>query len=141
VKPTQRATLSDDVATCDRHAPTPHHPSYVITLCSAPVPISIPRPRSPQLARFSFFSSTRNDERHERYWVHMGYFSTRAEAQRLLNSLLSEYPRAFISDARSLESNRHCARHADREVTPAVRDVASHVEASHTETSATIKSH
>jgi hypothetical protein len=63
------------------------------------VPITIRHPRSRHLARFSFFSSRCQDERREPYWVHMGYFSTRAEAQRWLKSIRHHYPDAFVSEA------------------------------------------
>jgi len=66
------------------------------------VPITIRHPRSRHLARFSFFSSPCQDERHEGYWVHMGYFSTRAEAQRLLESIRHHYPEAFVREAWNL---------------------------------------
>lgn len=86
--------------------PTPRHATkrsepLVITLCSMPVPITIARPRSQHLARFSFFSSP-SVERPDSYWVHMGYFSSRTDAQRWLKILGSDYPDAHVRKARSL---------------------------------------
>jgi hypothetical protein len=71
---------------------------FAITLCSVPVPIYIERPRARQLARFSFFSTSHGDPRDENYRVHMGYFATRAEAQRWLKVLLHEYPDACVTE-------------------------------------------
>lgn len=84
-----------------RAARTTTSEPLVITLCSMPVPITIPRPRSQHLARFSFFSSPAV-ERPDSYWVHMGYFSSRTEAVRWLKMLGSDYPDARVCTARQL---------------------------------------
>jgi hypothetical protein len=100
VKRTQRVTFGKTESASAERAPRDQ--SHVITLCSAPVPITILRPRSPLLTRFSFFSSRHQDHWRPRYWVHMGYFPTRAEAQRWVKILLPYYPDAFVDETRTL---------------------------------------
>jgi len=102
MKPIQRVTLRGAAHRRRESVPTTQSESMVITLCSVAVPITIPHPRARQLARFSFFSSRCQDERGESYRVHMGYFSTRAEAQKWLTSIRKHYPDAFVSEARNL---------------------------------------
>ena len=102
MKATQQAALRNALHSSERNATVTHSESLVITVCSLPVPITIPRPRSRYLSRVSFFSSRRRGRHPECYWVHMGYFSSRVEAQRWLRILHSDYPDAFIRDARSL---------------------------------------
>ena len=128
MKPTQHETLRDGVATRGRSAPARSSPLFVITLCTVPVPISIPRPRSRRLLRFSFYSSLRRDAQQERYWVHMGYFATRAEAQRWRKIHLKEYPHAFVSEAHRRKPSRHCEPRTRRLALPEASTVPTHFE-------------
>ena len=100
MKRTQRVTFGGTGNASGERAQ--RHQSHVITLCSVPVPITIPRPRSALLSRFSFFSSRRQDHWCHRYWVHLGYFPTRAEAQRWVKILLPYYPDAFVEETQKL---------------------------------------
>jgi hypothetical protein len=72
---------------------------FVLNLCPVREHISIPQPRSSQLIRYAFFLSRGHAGRHERYWLHMGYFATRAEAQKWLEVLQRVYPEASITSA------------------------------------------
>jgi hypothetical protein len=69
----------------------------VINLCKVGAPITIPQPRSPQLARFRFFLSHSRQGNCRKYWLQMGYFSTHVEADRWLKILRGIYPGAVVS--------------------------------------------
>lgn len=83
----------DDVAASDDVGP------FVLDLCSMPGPISIPQPRSQLLNRFSFFVSRREEAGRDSYWLCMGYFGTRAEAQKWLELMRRVYPNAWVAQA------------------------------------------
>jgi hypothetical protein len=123
VKRTQRVTFGH-AKNASTEGARPQSESHVITLCSVPVPITIPRPRSPLLNRFSFFSTPRPDHC-DCYWVHVGYFPTRAEAQRWVRILRRHYPDAFVGETRELIP--HCA--ADAQDGTRVRGLPIHVDA------------
>jgi len=72
---------------------------FVLNLCSVPGPIAIPQPRSPDLTRFKFFCSRGWEGQREECWLHMGYFPTRADAEKWLELLRRVYPQAFVSEA------------------------------------------
>ena len=72
---------------------------FVLNLCPIPSHFSIPQPRLPSLTRFAFFSSLGLEGEREQCWLHMGYFPTRAEAQKWLGVLARVYPQAFVSQA------------------------------------------
>jgi hypothetical protein len=83
----------DDVADASDVGP------FVLDLCAMPGPIAIPQPRSEALSRFSFFCSRRPENGGEGYWLCMGYFGTRAEAQKWLEVMRRVYPAAWITQA------------------------------------------
>jgi hypothetical protein len=83
----------DDVAANDDVGP------FVLDLCSMPGPISIPQPRSELLNRFSFFVSRRTETGRDSYWLCMGYFPTRSEANKWLELMRRVYPNAWITQA------------------------------------------
>jgi len=72
---------------------------FVLDLCSMPGPISIPQPRSELLNRFSFFVSRREEAGRDSYWLCMGYFATRGEAQKWLELMRRVYPSAWVTQA------------------------------------------
>ncbi len=72
---------------------------YVISLCTVPVPITVPQPRSPDLARYQFFLHTYWEEGSRRHRLYMGYFASRDDAARWLTTLRKVYPSAFVSEA------------------------------------------
>jgi hypothetical protein len=53
----------------------------------------------PELKRFTFFVSRRFEEGRERFRLHMGYFSTLAEAEEWLNVVREIYPGAWAGEA------------------------------------------
>jgi hypothetical protein len=72
---------------------------FVLDLCSMPGPISIPQPRSEMLNRFSFFVNRRQEAGRDSYWLCMGYFATRGEAQKWLDLMRRVYPNAWVAQA------------------------------------------
>lgn len=72
---------------------------FVLNLCSVPGPISIPQPRAPGLSRYAFFVSRGVEGNREQSWLHMGYFASRAEAEKWLEVLHRVYPFAFVTAA------------------------------------------
>ena len=72
---------------------------FVINLCSSNTPMTLAKPTTAALARFTFFVSRRREEGRERFRLHMGYFSTRDEAEQLLAAVRDVYPAAWIGAA------------------------------------------
>ncbi len=72
---------------------------YVITLVSSTAPLPLQAPKAPALAGLAVFRSRRVEDGRERYRLHIGYFSTAAEAERLLPLVRTSYPAAFVSPA------------------------------------------
>ena len=61
--------------------------------------MALAHPDSPELKRFSFFVSRRREDNRERFRLHMGYFSTLAEAEEWLNIIRDLYPGAWAGEA------------------------------------------
>jgi hypothetical protein len=72
---------------------------FVINLTSSTTPMALAHPDSPELKRFSFFVSRRREDDRERFRLHMGYFSTLAEAEEWLNIIRDLYPGAWAGEA------------------------------------------
>ena len=72
---------------------------FVINLCSSTTPMALAHPDSPELKRFSFFVSRRREDNRERFRLHMGYFTTLAEAEEWLNVVRDIYPGAWAGEA------------------------------------------
>jgi len=68
---------------------------FVINLCAATSPVALARPEHAGLKRFIFFMSRRREEGRERFRLHMGYFDTQEEAERLLDIVREIYPGAW----------------------------------------------
>src|SRR5580658_7027373 len=69
--------------------------SFVINLCSSTSPVALTPPDHAGLKRFSFFVSRRREESRERFRLHMGYFDTQEEAEKLLDIVREIYPGAW----------------------------------------------
>ena len=85
-----------------RADPEPDHGEagpFVLNLCSVPGPIAIPQPRASGVSRYAFFVSRGVEGNREQCWLHMGYFASRAEAQKWLEVLHRVYPMAFVTPA------------------------------------------
>jgi hypothetical protein len=72
---------------------------FVLNLCSVPGPIAVPQPRGRDLGRYAFFVSRGREGESDRFWLHMGYFQSRDEAQKWLGVLNRIYPMAFVAPA------------------------------------------
>jgi hypothetical protein len=94
----QQANLAEN-STVDRHGMTlpgaaPLN-AFVINLCSSTSPVALTPPDHAGLKRFSFFVSRRREESRERFRLHMGYFDTQEEAEKLLDIVREIYPGAW----------------------------------------------
>jgi hypothetical protein len=94
----QQANLAEH-STVDKHGMTlpgaaPHN-AFVINLCSSTSPVALTPPDHAGLKRFSFFVSRRREESRERFRLHMGYFDTQEEAEKLLDIVREIYPGAW----------------------------------------------
>jgi hypothetical protein len=72
---------------------------FVLNLTSSTTPMALSNPEQPELKRFSFFVSRRFEEGRERFRLHMGYFSTLAEAEEWLGAVRDIYPGAWAGEA------------------------------------------
>ena len=72
---------------------------FVINLCSSTSPMALSHPDLPEMKRFSFFVSRRREDNRERFRLHMGYFSTLAEAEEWLTVIRDIYPGAWAGEA------------------------------------------
>jgi hypothetical protein len=69
---------------------------YMLTLCGLPGPVSIRPAQSPQLRRFTFFTTcTRQHDGAEQVYLNMGYFQTLTDAQKLLPVIRRRFPDAI----------------------------------------------
>jgi hypothetical protein len=82
---------------------------FVLNLCPVAEPIVIPQPRPSSPARFTFFCSRGREGNVEKRWLHMGYFATRADAEKWLSVLQRVYPQAFVSQAELTFTPEHHA--------------------------------
>jgi hypothetical protein len=72
---------------------------FVLNLTSSTTPMALSNPEQAELKRFSFFVSRRFEEGRERFRLHMGYFSTLAEAEEWLVAVRDIYPGAWAGEA------------------------------------------
>jgi hypothetical protein len=95
----QQATQIKEQAKSVTHAnPSPPGAagsSFVINLCSSTSPVALSPPDHAGLKRFTFFVSRRREEGRERFRLHMGYFGTQEEAEKLLDIVREIYPGAW----------------------------------------------
>jgi hypothetical protein len=68
---------------------------FVINLCGSTTPVSLTPPDHAGLKRFTFFVSRRREEGRERFRLHMGYFESQEDAERLLDIVREIYPGAW----------------------------------------------
>jgi hypothetical protein len=71
---------------------------FMLTLCQLAAPVSIRPPQSPRLKPFTFFTSRAcQPDGSERWYLHMGYFETLADAERWLEAVRRHYPNAYAT--------------------------------------------
>jgi hypothetical protein len=73
--------------------------SFVINLCSSTSPVALSPLDHAGLKRFTFFVSRRREDGRERFRLHMGYFATQEEAEKLLEIVREIYPGAWAGMA------------------------------------------
>ena len=78
---------------------TPSQELHVITLISSTVPIVLPLLTAPELSGAAIFRSRRIEDGRERFRIHIGYFTSLAEAEALLPIVREVYPWAFAGPA------------------------------------------
>src|ERR1700744_5780924 len=83
----------------DPAAPALSAGPFVLNLCSSTAPMALAQTDLPELKRFTFFVSRRFEEGRERFRLHMGYFTTIAEAEEWLNVVREIYPGAWVGAA------------------------------------------
>jgi hypothetical protein len=88
----EQSTVNTHGATLPGAAPLN---AFVINLCSSTSPVALSPPDHAGLKRFSFFVSRRREESRERFRLHMGYFDTQEEAEKLLDIVREIYPGAW----------------------------------------------
>jgi hypothetical protein len=74
-------------------------PLLAITLCSSNAPLPMPTFTDARLRGLALFKSRRREEGRERFRLHLGYFQTVTEAERVLAVLRPSWPCAFIAAA------------------------------------------
>jgi len=72
---------------------------FVLNLTSSTTPMALAHPELAELKRFTFFVSRRFEEGRERFRLHMGYFTTQAEAEEWLAVVREIYPGAWAGEA------------------------------------------
>jgi hypothetical protein len=73
---------------------------FMLTLCRLAAPMSIRPPQSPLLKPFTFFTSrARQPNGDERFYLHMGYFETLADAEKWVEVVRGRCPNAFATIA------------------------------------------
>jgi hypothetical protein len=123
----QQANLAEQ-STGDTHgsslpAAAPRN-AFVINLCSSTSPVALTPPDHAGLKRFSFFVSRRREESRERFRLHMGYFDTQEEAEKLLDIVREIYPGAWagLAPGQRLRGAASAAPAIATEVAPAQLD-------------------
>jgi hypothetical protein len=70
---------------------------YIINLTSSTTPMALEVPDAPELEGFAVFRSRRVEDGRDRYRLHLGYFESREEAQRVLPVVRARYPASWVA--------------------------------------------
>ncbi|HSC07703.1 MAG TPA: SPOR domain-containing protein, partial [Steroidobacteraceae bacterium] len=70
---------------------------YIINLSSSTTPMALEVPDAPELEGFAVFRSRRVEDGRDRYRLHLGYFESREDAQRVLPVVRARYPAAWVA--------------------------------------------
>ena len=84
-------------------------PRFVINLCASTTPVGLVHPTHAGLKRFTFFVSRRLEEGRERFRLHMGYFDTQEEAEKILDLVRDVYPAAWAGAAPGIKLRARAA--------------------------------
>ena len=72
---------------------------FVVNLCASTTPVGLVQTSHAGLKRFTFFVSRRLEEGRERFRLHMGYFESQEEAEKILDLVRDVYPAAWAGVA------------------------------------------
>lgn len=84
-------------------------PRFVINLCASTTPVGLVQPTHAGLKRFTFFVSRRLEEGRERFRLHMGYFDSQEEAEKILDLVRDVYPAAWAGVAPGIKLRARAA--------------------------------
>ena len=70
---------------------------YIINLVSSTTPMTLEVPYAPELEGFAVFRSRRVEDGRDRFRLHLGYFESQSEAQRVLAAVRPRYPAAWVA--------------------------------------------
>ena len=70
---------------------------YIINLLSSTTPMTLEVPYTPELEGFAVFRSRRVEDGRDRFRLHLGYFDSPQEAQRVLTVVRARYPAAWVA--------------------------------------------
>src|SRR5579871_6152038 len=87
----------DPHASVDAHDPAESGPLYVITLAASIAPMPMRPPSAPALAGLAIFRSRQLEDGRERFRLHIGYFASEADAERVLPLVRGDYPFAIVA--------------------------------------------
>src|SRR5579871_4683817 len=106
----------------------PSRNRFVINLCSSTSPVALTRPDHAGLKRFTFFVSRRREEGRERFRLHMGYFESQEEAERLLDIVREIYPGAWagLAPGQRLRARQAAAEQAAASLASSAPAVPAH---------------
>ena len=83
---------------------------FVINLCASTTPVALTSsPTHAGLKRFTFFVSRRREEGRERFRLHMGYFESQEDAEKLLDIVREIYPGAWAGVAPGIKLRARAA--------------------------------
>src|SRR5580765_8003658 len=109
----QQATSSIDrlVSTTGTSFPpkAANPPRFVVNLCASTTPVGLVQPSHAGLKRFTFFVSRRLEEGRERFRLHMGYFDSQEEAEKMLDLVRDVYPAAWAGVAPGIKLRARAA--------------------------------
>jgi hypothetical protein len=72
---------------------------FVVNLLKLRAPLALAEPHMWFRGRCAFFIGCDEEDAGQQYWLRLGHFATRAEAQRWLTLMRREYPAASLSPA------------------------------------------
>ncbi|MBS0387277.1 MAG: hypothetical protein JSR15_02265 [Proteobacteria bacterium] len=93
-------------------------PRFVVNLCASTTPVGLVQPTHAGLKRFTFFVSRRLEEGRERFRLHMGYFDSQEEAEKILDLVRDVYPAAWAGVAPGIKLRARAAAAADSAAAP-----------------------
>ena len=105
-----RSIASPEAGNGNVFAPPPANPRFVVNLCSSTSPVGLTQPTHAGLKRFTFFVSRRLEEGRERFRLHMGYFETQEEAEKMLDLVRDVYPAAWAGAAPGIKLRARAAQ-------------------------------